>query len=128
MAAEVSHSNDLLKTLCGSDSQLLDASMFVIMLEPSRQIPQLGGEEALVKRAKSFEESADQLMARISYETLARICLYRSRPDEAKEYISKCEKLANGKRRERYQFILENFDKVFDVVKQYYSQTGAQSP
>ncbi len=125
MAAEVSHNtNDLLKTLCGSDSKLLDAAMFVIMLEPSRQIPQLGGEDALIKRAKSFEENSDSLMARVNYETLARISFYRSRADESRNYISRCEKLAEGERRGRYLYILENFERVFNVVKQFYDATG----
>ncbi|GEM_PF-6454433 len=125
VAAEVSHNtNDLLKTLCDSDSQLLDAAMFVIMLEPSRQIPQLGGEDTLIKRANSFEENSDSIMARVNYETLARISFYRSRADEAKQYITKCEKLAESGRREKYQYILQNFDRVFSVVKRFYQSVG----
>ena len=96
------------------------------MLDPSRQIPQLGGEDAIVKRAKSFEETSNSLFARINYETLARISFYRSRRDEAKDYIAKCEKLTEGGRREKYQFILQNFEKVFGVVKQFYETAGSQ--
>ena len=119
-------STEILKKLCGSDDQLLDVVMFVIMIDPSRQIPQLGGEDAIIKRTQSFEETSNALMARINYETLARISFYRSRQDEAKDYLARCEKLSEGQRREMYQFILQNFEKVFHVVKRFYAWTGTK--
>ena len=115
---------DFLKELCNSDDKLLDAVMFMILLEPSRQIPQLGGEEALLKAARAFEEKSNTVGARINYETLAKVSFYRSRPEEAKGFISKCEKIATNERREKYRFILQNFEKVFDVVKRFYDRAG----
>ncbi|MDG6998661.1 MAG: hypothetical protein JRN15_06050 [Nitrososphaerota archaeon] len=73
--------------------------------------------ESIIQAGDSAKANGDNLMARVNYETAARIALYEQNKDE----VIRCVTLAEqAQPRELHKTLLSKIDKVMTISHRYY--------
>jgi hypothetical protein len=115
------YADQRLRELVKNDEMYYAIELFLLG-DPARQIEQLGGVDSLLKMGEEAKSEADPVKARYSYETAAKIELYR----QNKEGLRKCLVLAQEVTEEEdkhftfQETILDNIDEVLRISKEYY--------
>ena len=94
--------------------------------DPKRQIEELGTEASIMEKGEQARTSGNNLMARVNYETAAKIAIY----NQNKQGVINSIKLARGvtEKSDHISFqdtILDNVDEVMRIAREYYSETVA---
>ena len=105
------------------DERLFVALENFLLADPERQVPMLGQTDALVAKGDAATAKGDKLVARISYETAAKIEIYKQNKDSAEKCIRLANALSenNDPHRASYEAMLENMDEVLRISKLYSS-------
>jgi hypothetical protein len=112
-----------LMDLVSNDKIWYDAMENFLLAEPRREIPELGEARGYYDRARKFEAENDLVMARVQYETAAKIEMYHQNKENTIESLKKANSLADGneQHREYHETILSNMDKALRIANEYYS-------
>lgn len=109
--------------LVSNDQLWYDAMENFLLAEPRREIPELGEASNFHARARNFESENDLTMARVQYETAAKIEIYHQNKAGTIDSLKKANSLAEGNElhREYHETILSNVDKALRIANEYYS-------
>ena len=117
-----------LEQLCGGDTDLEDALEHFLLLDPERQIPQLGETNTFIACGNEARAKGEKWEALVNYEIAARIEVPRGN----KEKVEKCLILARdvserGPERARIEKLLEDLDRVISIANQFYAPPRRRS-
>jgi hypothetical protein len=118
------HSNVDLKSLIPNNPKLLEAMEYFLLASPERQLGQLGDLDNVRKTAEQSQQSGNLLMARINYESAAKIALYEENKGAFQDMLSSAQKVTPPEEKygEYHTTLLNNIDTAMQVAKQYYSR------
>lgn len=114
-----------LMDLVSNDQRWYNAMENFLLAEPRREIPELGEASNFRARARNFEAENDLTMARVQYETAAKIEMYHQNKAGTIDSLKKANFLAeeNEQHKEYHETILSNVDKALRIANEYYSTT-----
>lgn len=118
-----------LKELVSSNEMYRAIELFLLG-DPKRQIEQLGDVESLLKNGDYAKQRSDNVKARYSYETAAKIELYRQNKESLRRFLVLAQEVTdeNDKHQGFQRTLLDNLDEVLRVSKQYYQIAPAEEP
>lgn len=113
-----------LKDLVPNDGKLYEALQTFLLADPKRQLPLLGSTDSLLARANENRANGENFKARFSYETAAKIELYKQNREEFGKFLRLAnETCGNGERgKEFLETMLANVDEAMRVSREYYDQ------
>jgi hypothetical protein len=116
-----------LQKLIPNNQGLYEAMEFFLLGSPKRQVLQEGGLESLKKTADQERDSGNKIMARINYESAARIAIYEQNKDEVKEFLELADGVTGDDERfsKFHRTLLSDLDETMRVAQQYYSELEA---
>jgi hypothetical protein len=110
-----------LKEFVPNDEKMYIAMQNFLLADPERQVPMLGESDALIAKGEAASAKGDKLVARISYETAAKIEIYKQNKENAEKCIRLANELteSNDLHRASYEAMLGNMDEVLRISKLY---------
>jgi hypothetical protein len=103
---------------------LLEALEYFLLGSPERQLVQLGDLGSLRTKAEKAKAKGDRTLARINYESAAKVALYEDRPTDFKESLLRANEVTD--KNERYfgfhRTLLQNLVEVRRIADEFYSQ------
>jgi hypothetical protein len=117
-----------------SNEKVYKALENFLLVDPERQIPQLGGSEGQVAEADQAKTRGDNEVARGKYETAAKIEIYKKDKDSARKDIDLAEKFTapqDTMHHEIHRTLLSHMDEVMQISSDYYAsllRTKESSP
>jgi len=113
-------SRDFVRELCGSNEELYNAMSYALLLSPERLL-ELRSIDALSKSADDAKKGGDQTRARISYETAAKLALWKGQPSVARDYFKKALDVSESQQRKTiFDTVLHQMDEVARLAAKYY--------
>jgi hypothetical protein len=105
-----------------SNPKLREALENFLLLEPEKQIPQLGEAKTFLNEGNAKKATGNRLLARVNYEIAAKIELYKGNKDGVTECLHLARDVTDegDKHREFHDVILSNLDEVFRISREYY--------
>ncbi len=117
---EPAQRRDVVRELCGTNEELHSAMTYVLLLNPERLL-ELRGIEALAKSGDEALKAGDNTKARISYETAAKLALWKGQASVAQDYFKKALDVSGSQQRKTiYETILKQPGEVAKVAAKYY--------
>lgn len=115
--------NSRLMKIVSDDHRFYDAIENFLLADPAREIPELGDPSAFVAKADRFRDEGDNMMARVGYETAAKIEIYNQNKQRAEECITLANEVTDphDKHHEFQRTLLSDMDRVLGVAREYYS-------
>jgi len=115
----------LLSELCGGDVKLYNILSYLLLLEPKRQIPQLGGVDDLVVQAEAALKRDNGTRARVYLETAARIGIYAGDEKVAQDMLNRAQKAA-PMRDAPYtdEQVISALPRIMAIAGSYYERLG----
>ncbi|MDA4129506.1 MAG: hypothetical protein OK457_01935 [Thaumarchaeota archaeon] len=122
--------NSHLKDFVPNDEKMFTALQNFLLADPERQLPMLGGTDALQARGDAAKAKGDKLVARMSYETAAKIEIYKQNKENAEKYIRLAQEVSENtdSHQAAYATMLGNMDEVLQVSKSYSSSVSHRKP
>jgi hypothetical protein len=120
----------ILRELVPDDPKLYAAMEFFLLASPARQIAQLGDYASLKEKGDQARSSEDRLMARIDYESAAKVALYEQDRQAVEELLTLSEKVtAPGEHfGELHRTLLGEIDKAMRIARDYYARIQQSRP
>jgi hypothetical protein len=106
-----------------SNEKVYKALENFLLVDPERQIPQLGGTDGQLAQADAAKSRGELEVARGKYETVAKIEIYKQDKEEARKYINFAEGLTapdDTQHHEVHQTLLSNMDEVMRISSDFY--------
>jgi hypothetical protein len=96
---------------------------YYLLGDPKRQIEQLGDIDGILKRGDEAKQNNDSTKARYSYETAAKIELYRGEKESLRKFLILAQEVTSetDKYSKFQQTILDNIDETLRIAKEYYN-------
>jgi len=104
-----------LEKICGGDQETYKALLNTMFLDPRKIDVSMSN---AVKTAKEFEKAKDLVRARVWYEIVGGLAIYKGDIKNVIEYFSKCEKISP----ETTYPILKNPEKAIAKAQEYYKK------
>jgi hypothetical protein len=116
------YADERLKQLSPNDDVYF-AIEYYLLGDPKRQIEQLGDVEGILKQGDEAKQHQDTTKARYSYETAAKIELYRRRKDNLRKLLILAQDVTpSDEKHFQYQrTMLDNIDEALRIAKDYYA-------
>jgi len=110
-----------LKEFIPNDEKLFTALQNFLLADPERQLAMLGTTDSLLAKGDAAKASGDKLVARMNYETAAKIEIYKQNKDTAEKSIRLANEVTepNDPHKASYEAMLGNIDEVLRVSKLY---------
>src|SRR5579862_3718139 len=86
------YANARLKSLVKSDD-MYDALEYFLLLDPDRQIGQLGDTETLLAKGDKAKQDNQYIFARTSYEAASKIEIYKGNREEGRKCLLKAQEV-----------------------------------
>ena len=113
-----------LEVLCQGDSEMYEALGNFLYIEPERQLPQIGTTEQQVQRASDAMARGDSLVARVDFETAARIEMYKGNMEKVKTFLEKAQELRDARGEGSRLILISNLERAMEIAAQYYHQVS----
>ncbi len=111
-----------LKDLVPNDEKMYLAMQTFLLGDPERQLPMLGSTDSLLAKGDQDKANGEKLRARMSYETAAKIEIYKQNKDGAEKCLRLAKEVTeNEDRRALLETMLANMDEVLRISKLYTS-------
>jgi hypothetical protein len=110
-----------LKDFIPNDEKMFVALQNFLLADPERQLAMLGTTDALLAKGDAANVKGEKLVARMNYETAAKIEIYKQNKDTAEKAIRLANEVSemNDPHRASYEAMLGNMDEVMRVSKLY---------
>jgi hypothetical protein len=112
-----------LKGLVANNQKMYFALQTFLLAGGEKQISQLGEPSLLLARGDAYRALGNNTAARISYETAAKIEIYKQNKDSARNSLVRAEEVSE-KEQARHEFqetMLADMDEVLRISKAYQS-------
>jgi hypothetical protein len=105
------------------DDKLYQAMEHFLLLEPERQVNQLGGIDALAEDGAKNKERGNYTMARIAYENAAKIAIYQQNKEAARKYLLLADEVTEkDEDKEIHRRMLDDMDNVLRISREYHER------
>jgi hypothetical protein len=110
-----------LKDFIPNDEKMFAALQNFLLADPERQVAMLGATDSLLAKGDAAKAKGDKLVARMNYETAAKIEIYKQNRDTAEKSIRLANEVSerNDLHRASYETMLGNMNEVMRVSKLY---------
>jgi len=115
-----------LKDLVPNDEKMYLALQNFLLGDPERQLPMLGSTETLLARGDQDRAKGEKLKARMSYETAAKIEIYKQNRENVEKVIRLAKDVTDDRdpHLEFFDTMLANLDEVLRISREYSAQTA----
>lgn len=101
---------------------LYEAMEFFILASPKRQALQDGSSASLRKQGDEARQAGNNILARINYESAAKLALYEQDRESLKTLLEMADEVTKVERFKNYHHVLlRNLDQVMKIAKDYYA-------
>jgi hypothetical protein len=110
-----------LKDFIPNDEKMFAALQNFLLADPERQVAMLGTTDGLLAKGDAAKAKGDKLVARMNYETAAKIEIYKQNKDSAEKSIRLATEVTaeSDPHRAAYVAMLGNMDEVLRISKLY---------
>jgi hypothetical protein len=117
----IEKTNERLKQLV-QDDNLYEAMENFLLGDPESQISQLGPPADIIARWSKQPSKGESLLARVEYETVAKVAIYEQNPNLAKNSLELASSVTNPNDRHALmqRAILANLNDVIRIASDYY--------
>jgi hypothetical protein len=113
---------DSLLMLCRNDQETYDAMGHFLLIEPEQEMNYVGTTQDLLQRSEEAIRRGDQTSARVNFEILARIEMYKGDAAKVRTLLKRAIALHDVLSETREIFLLSNLEKCMMIAKEYYHQ------
>jgi hypothetical protein len=119
---DIEYADKRLRQLVRTD-EMYKAIEYFLLGDPVRQIAQLGDVGGLLKTGDEAKQNNDSTKSRYSYETAAKIELYRGEKESLRKFLILAQEVTSetDKYFKFQQTILDNIDDALRIAKDYYN-------
>jgi hypothetical protein len=119
-----------LKDFIPNDEKMYSALQNFLLADPERQLPLLGETNSLLTKGDAARAKGEKLTARMSYETAAKIAIYKQEKDSAEKYIRLAKEVTEVEdpHQASFETMLGNMNEVLRISKLYSDSLSHRKP